>query len=246
MDSKLLDWAREEFNKFKADSSYTGETGFDPSMEEPYVSQLMELNKYIITTGSTNQPSNPYFDHMWVDCIIPINWVNDKLINTLSRYDWNYRAVDSDGFTFRSKLSLYTLDNAILHNMLSHWAYDKTQPIPPRSFKPARDIREKYAGSLPEKFRDLVKAHGWVKAKELLTPEDYDELEQVKKFPLNAQLLQTLNINSVSLQEITKICENNNIAFDPTQFVSLYIENYGDPISRDFYLELIEIFKEFI
>lgn len=48
-------------------SNESGPTGLEePLLAEPYFTQMLNLNKYIYTSASTNYVDNPYFQEMFI------------------------------------------------------------------------------------------------------------------------------------------------------------------------------------
>lgn len=64
--------------------SYAGTGMEEPSMGNWAQAQLIRLNHYVFTTGSTNRPTDPTFQEMWLTFLIPRS-LADQLVNLIDR-----------------------------------------------------------------------------------------------------------------------------------------------------------------
>ena len=90
-----LDFGQDELWKtFLEESSYSL-TGIEPCLYGIYLDQIIELNKYVFTTVSTNEPHDPEFQEMFVGGLM-INSMLSGLIAFCKEKGYNYTFKNAD------------------------------------------------------------------------------------------------------------------------------------------------------
>lgn len=81
--------AYDELVKFKNKEKFDNHTGIEDHLRQPYLDQIIDLNKYVITDASTNIPNNIYFSPMFVEGVIENRYV-EKFVELLNNHDVSY------------------------------------------------------------------------------------------------------------------------------------------------------------
>lgn len=74
----------------KEDPFNHGKTGINPDLIGEFLDQMIELNKYMYTTASTNNPYNLAFQAMFVDGYVERQMLTDKFISELRDRNLSY------------------------------------------------------------------------------------------------------------------------------------------------------------
>ncbi len=74
----------------KEDPHKSGETGIEPDLVGIFLEQMIELNKFMYTTFSTNQPYNLVFQEMFVGGYIEKYKLTDRFLNDLRAAGYSY------------------------------------------------------------------------------------------------------------------------------------------------------------
>jgi hypothetical protein len=82
--------ARHALILHKEDPFNAGKTGIEPSLIGEFLNQMIELNKFIYTVASTNNPYNLVFQAMFIDGYVERSKLTDKFISALQERELSY------------------------------------------------------------------------------------------------------------------------------------------------------------
>ena len=158
---QLLKDSKKELLLFKNDNNYSGTTGIDDSLVQPYLNQIIELNNIMYTIGSTNEPSI-LFQPMFLIGFIHKKYITDEFIDKLKKLNLSF-IISKDTSCCKNKImkpihyNIYTkhVENQILNDMLCKWWFNKSIDIPEDSFDDFIIFRNSYNDELPIRFNEL-------------------------------------------------------------------------------------------
>lgn len=158
---KVLKLGRYELLRSKITNNRDeGSTGIEEgSLEEPYFTQLVELNYFVNTTGSTNHPSS-LFQEMWLMGWIHRNLVTPKLLKLLNDLKVAYWFYKPNGcctthtpevdrkvtVVFQGSTPSFKLRSEIF-DLLWHWIYDPQVNNNPWATKWAKQFHKQAVSS---------------------------------------------------------------------------------------------------
>lgn len=264
---QVLCLARESLVKYKehpeiltdrsVDKS-TNYTGFS-DLSLPFIDEIIRLNEFVYTTGSTCRVSDIYFHIMWINFYLPAKLV-DRLIGAVKLKQWSYIVAN-----FKTKkYSVSTFKDAninmILQYSLNKWfinpliAEPEYKPGDVHMYYPGAD---KYATNRDERLTEIIKSiHGlddMEKIMKKLNDSDIDYLRNLKTTNPRAEEFKKIFWKEVDevidadidfSYETNKIIEPLNKYIENGEILVFKIMNHKDPFSRSLFRELYEILKD--
>jgi hypothetical protein len=251
--NEFLSMGREILEKFRDHKKFVNITGIDDSLVEPYLSQIIELNKYMNTTASTVYPDQ-LCQQMYVHGWIHRSYVTQKFLQKMNELNYDYTITKVDNCC-KSQKSVVLYENhfnkatehLILMNMLCKWWFNKSEECIQFAIKELVEFRNNYNNDLPEYFRDLYKSHNFLDCLQFLDDTHWMELENIKNtFPDQRYKLNNYHVGDALSYANTGACvyccdvkdliENGEILW-------IKIANYYDPTNRNLYADLLDMFK---
>ncbi len=253
---KFLEAGRKELIEFKNDpENSVSSTGIENTLVEPFLSQIIELNKYMNTTASTNEPSY-LFQAMFIDGWIHKKYITPEFLQKLKDYNYNY-VIRQEQTCCKSKHSkvLFTnyyeksVEHDVLMDMLCMWWFDKDMKIPNLGHKDTIEFRENYNHELPQKFRKLYEKYSFLDAIKYLNDDDWKELNSFKN---GAKVKYRYYEHKYHVDEILEHDNNGSDSeycciakelIENGEVLLITIENLYDPTDRNLYTNLINLLK---
>lgn len=214
--------AQNELIKFRNKEQFDNHSGIEISLVQPYLDQIIELNKYIITDFSTNYPANELFEPMAIMGIIE----NDKIeafVNTIRKLDVSYKIGNYE------RINPFLCHLNVIQDMHSRWFFNKNT-YRNNATKEGIDLwnNEKYT-SLALKIRENN-----IRTLEELNDEDKEIIKEiVNKFYFKQSYFNEEIEGVMSLWD-----EFNNL-----ENISRFTIVANDPFKRTLYELLVDCFK---
>jgi hypothetical protein len=255
--NKFLSMGRENLEKFRDREEFVNSTGIEDSLVEPFLSQIIDLNKYISTTASTNYP-NSLFQEMFVDGWIHKDYVTDGFLQKMNEMNYNYVITKEDTCCESQKsIALYenyfdkSNEHHILMDMLRAWWFDKSIIHPRGAFEEFIEFRNNYDNHLPEYFRSLYEDHNFSDCLQFLTDDHWRELENIRHTFPKIRGRDQYNLYKFHVGEVTNsinagssdYCCNVKDLIENGEILWIEIANYYDPTDRNLYKTLLNIFE---
>jgi len=237
----LLQHARDELEIFCQSDRYIGKTGFDPSLVEPYLTQIIKLNNWIFTDASTNDPADEMFQAMFVSGVIHQSLVK-KLVAFLKKtnYSFVFYSCNNHQITLiDSQVCSDGVDRQIVHDMWSMWWFQRVSP-PRRAYPELVEFQRNftYLSNFPEQTRDRIKQSGFIDTYENLSKNEREILEKIKKMLRVYHTYDFIDHWIDSDQEVESEIDYSEWV-DNGYFCFFMIANEYDPTDRNLYQNLI-------
>ena len=123
---KILERGRNHLLRFKEDKEYSGITGIEESLVQPYLNQIIELNNYIYTTASTNYPDE-FIQPMFICGAIHKSLITKEFLEELNKNKYSYwicSYVNKFEMKYENNIK-DSIERQILFNILRRlWIFD--------------------------------------------------------------------------------------------------------------------------
>lgn len=252
-----------ELNAFKLNNQKSGSTGIDESLVEPYLDQIIKLNQFVNTTASTNNPSDPLFQKMFLCGWIHKSYVTPYLLERLKMLHFNYvfsietLCCGKSRSTIQHKyLHEHNFDYQILYSLLDSDWFDKRNSLPDpeaRYHKPVIDFRNTVTPNilqLAKKFKSLYEKYSFLECVAKLNDDDWKVVQSMKKYELyyNQQswIITESNIQQEGYYHFNDsdyCCKIKDLVANG-ETLSFVIENNYDPTDRNMYTVLYDLLSK--
>lgn len=249
----LLEKGTNDLLKFKNDNTSTTETNIETSLVQPYLDQMIELNKYMYTHASTNNPGG-LFQPFFLDAIIHKKYITPKFLEKLKEYNFDYTIYNcSKTEIFEHRIKNGNRNNFLL-DCLTMWYLNKNIEVPYRGIPSIVEFRNNLTSEFPEKFRKLFVENkcDFRKTIQLLSEDDYSEIDKLKRELNNASKIPEAFCECCGEEiaddeygfncydQIKNYCENYSVK---GELYNMFIQNLYDPTSDSLYSDLLDILK---
>jgi len=248
-----------ELEEFRRNKDF-GSTYLDPSLIEPFLSQVIALNKYMSTFGSTNFPSNSKIQAMFVEGWILKRYLTPELLADMKKNQWDYQVVqqltccgpksEEDGkILFQHHLE-DGMQRVIAHDLLFKWWYGPGAPhhLGRPEFKEFQKNIPPAVVSLRTKMLERYHETGFVEMFKTLSEEDHKLLSGLATHPLLKKYYgKPDNWNRVryNVGQSNYCCKAKDL-IEKGLVVHLLVGNEYDPTDRNLYSELARVFQKHV
>ena len=240
--NQMLRESRNELEEFQRTGA-AGSTGIDKGLP---VKEMLELNKYMRTTASTNYPS-VQFQPMFV-----CGWIWKKLVTPAvcqalkeAKINYSIGHATKDSYTLLDK---HIVDNARLKKLAfeiqNRWVYDAEAVPVPNAWPSAKKLHAKMKISSPvQALRVKLRTGPFLETWASLTASDHKLLVELSTQAYNIEPMSEEECTTLYKQMAFKNVEKYDHHIATGNLLAATFEYTHDPTYRTLYQKLVKIFS---